>query len=39
MASKTQRFRQLIAAEEILIQLEKRFLTGARKQVKCGTAQ
>jgi hypothetical protein len=51
MASKTQRFRQLIEAEEILIQpgicdefgtikdMEQRFLTAAQKQAKYGAAQ
>ena len=39
MASKTQRFRQLIEAEEILIQPEKRFLTSAQKQANYGNAQ
>jgi hypothetical protein len=39
MISKTQRFRQLIEAEEILIQLEQRFLTTAQKQANYGTAQ
>ena len=36
MASKMQRFRQLIEAEEILIQPDKRFLTAAQKQAKYG---
>jgi hypothetical protein len=39
MASKTPRFCQLIEAEEILIQPDKRFLTAAQKQAKYGTAQ
>jgi hypothetical protein len=39
MASKTQRFRQLIEAEEILIQPDKHFLTAAQKQAKYGNPQ
>jgi hypothetical protein len=39
MASKTQRLRQLIEADEILIQLEKHFLTAAQKQANYGAAQ
>jgi hypothetical protein len=43
MTTKTQRFRQLIAAPEILIQpgikdMEQRFLTAAQKQAKYGAA-
>jgi hypothetical protein len=39
MASTTQRFRQLIKREEILIQPDKHFLTAAQKQAMHGTAQ
>jgi hypothetical protein len=39
MISKTQRFRRLIEAEEILIQPDKRCLTVAQKQADYGAAQ
>ena len=39
MASTTQRFRQLIEAEEILIQPDKRCLTVAQKRANYGAAQ
>ena len=39
MASEMQRFRQLIEAEEIMIQPDKRFLTAAQKQAKYGNPQ
>ena len=39
MASEMQRFRQLIEAEEILIQPDKRLLTAAQKQAKYGKPQ
>ena len=39
MASEMQRFRQLIEAEEILIQPGKRFLAAAQKQAKYGNPQ
>ena len=39
MASEMQRFRQLIEAEEILIQPDKRYLTAAKKRAKYGNPQ